>query len=94
MTKEKMLDKNYEAWREAKTEHFAKANERCNGKFELGYGFQEGANATRDRYLPMIGLLIGVLETLEVAVNDKVKDPGATLFIQKNLAQIRKELGE
>ena len=36
-------------------------------------------------------IAVEALETLEVAVNDKINDPGATNFIRKALAKIKGE---
>ena len=38
-----------------------------------------------------LAIAVEALETLEVAVNDKINDPGATNFIRKALAKIKGE---
>ena len=38
-----------------------------------------------------LAIAVEALETLEVAVNDKINDPGATNFIRKALAKIKDE---
>jgi hypothetical protein len=79
---------------------------RVNTWLTAGDGRQFCAHAPEDiaellklleQVLALNGKLVEKLETLKVAVNDKVNDPGATAFIAHALAEnaaAMKELGE
>lgn len=49
----------------------------------------EYINARTARLTDALAGCVEALETLKVAVNDKVNDPGATAFIERALAKVR-----
>ena len=60
---------------------------------QLGHGFHYyracEMDAAYEALEEKISVAVEALETLEVAVNDKVNDPGATNFIREALKKIK-----
>ena len=94
-----ITDKNFEAWREKEYKNRFITREKVTGTYlfaeTIGRDiFKAGANATRDRYLP---LLVEAVEALEKCSCGKywTDDTGKNCCIAGKLVnKIRKELGE
>lgn len=93
-----ITDKNFEAWREKEYKNRFITREKVTGTYlfaeTIGRDiFKAGANATRDRYLPLLVEAVAALQY----INDMTtiySDPCYKHYAWEAITKIRKELGE
>lgn len=100
-----ITDKNFEAWRKKEYKNRFITREKVTGTYlfaeTIGRDiFKAGANATRDRYLPLLVEAVAALEKCNFHGPECLKDYCVTEcgcsgeYAQPILTKIRKELGE
>ena len=83
MTRPEMFSEGFTACHDLMTKEFEEVKTERDWILKVGQVRKDNIKLRTD-----LALAVEALETLEVAVNDKVNDPGATNFIRKTLAKI------